>query len=190
MFSSTTSVYRNILCRSKPASPRGGFWRVIGSFPPVSASPTFGRLTPFSTPSDAQNGPSGLSFSESFGLVPIRPLVENPVFMRVFRPSIFSGFDSDTLTTRRFELPSDGCLRPGSLLTDRCGERVPANTDVGDSLGSASRGLDSVPEWSSTLARCSRYVVQYPPVHFALSCLTDLPPSIPGTPPVPEAVHP
>ena len=43
--------------------------------PPAS----FGRLTPFSPPSDASNGPSGLSFSDSFGLVPIRPLVENPV---------------------------------------------------------------------------------------------------------------
>jgi len=28
--------------------------------------------------------------------------------MRVFRASIFSGFDSNTLTSRRFELPSEG----------------------------------------------------------------------------------
>ena len=66
---STTSLYRNILCRRKPASPRGGAWRVIAPFSPISASPTFGRITPFSTPLDAQNRPSGLSFSESFGLV-------------------------------------------------------------------------------------------------------------------------
>jgi len=63
------------------------------------ARQTFGRLTPLSPPSDAQNRPSGLSFSESFGLVPIRPLVENPVFMRFFLASILPGFDSDTLTT-------------------------------------------------------------------------------------------
>jgi len=81
---------------------------VIGSFPPISASQTFGRITPFSTPLTAQNGPSGLSFSESFGLVPIRPLVENPVFMRVFRPSMSSGFDSDTLNENR--LASKSCL--------------------------------------------------------------------------------
>jgi hypothetical protein len=36
----------------------------------------------------------------------------DPVFMRFFRLSIFSGFDSDTLTSRHFGLPSDGCL-PG-----------------------------------------------------------------------------
>jgi hypothetical protein len=30
--------------------------------------------------------------------------------MRVLRASISSGFDSDTLTTWHFELPSDGCL--------------------------------------------------------------------------------
>ncbi len=104
----TEAVFLPKLSLSKPASGRGGFWRVIGSFSPVPASPTFGRLAPFSPPLAAQNGPSGLSFSVSFGLLPIRPLVENPVFMRVFRPSIFSGFDSDTLTTRRFELPSEG----------------------------------------------------------------------------------
>ena len=44
--------------------------------------------------------------------MPIRPLVENPAFMRVFQPSILPGFDSDTLTTRHFELPSDEYL-PG-----------------------------------------------------------------------------
>jgi hypothetical protein len=76
---------------------------------------TFGRLTPFSPPLAAQNGPSGLSFSESFRRPPIRPKVENPVFMRVFRASISSGFacparDSDTLTSWHFELPPDGYL--------------------------------------------------------------------------------
>ena len=60
---STTSVYRNILCRSEPASPRGGFWRVIASFSALSASQTFGRLTPFAPPLAAPNRPPGIFFS-------------------------------------------------------------------------------------------------------------------------------
>jgi len=55
----------------------------MASFSPVSASQTFGRLTPFSPRLTAQNGPPGLSFSESFGRPPIRPKVENPVFAMI-----------------------------------------------------------------------------------------------------------
>jgi len=94
LVSSTILLYRNILCRSKPASPRGGFWRVIGSFSPSSASQTCGRgacVLPLSGP---HLGGFGLSFSETSGLVPPRPHVENPVFMRVSWGSPSSGFNT------------------------------------------------------------------------------------------------
>jgi hypothetical protein len=113
-----------------------------------------------------KNRRSALSFSESFGRPPIRPKVENPEFVRVPRASILPGFDSDTLTTRRFELPSDGC---------RGDERV-LHADTGSSRSARGfdwhcRGWQSLPEcsklaaWTTTSPRCENSSAQGPCWH-------------------------
>ena len=64
----------------------------------------------FTSPSAPENRSPVLSFSVSFGRPRIRRKVENPVFMRVLRPSILSGFDSDTLKEKRLASKPGGWL--------------------------------------------------------------------------------